>query len=164
MTTWGDVLYAQEMLGPSVHFQVLDHHLESSLAQWGGLICHEWYKEPLYKENDCVPITHSTFQVPQGLSYSHKKYWTHRIIIQFWTTTLNRALALRKVWYAKNDLKNYCTRKMAASQSRTVNSKTHRVCPIRTRNIGPIGQLFSTRPTPWMQLLSCTRSDMPWMI
>ena len=83
---------------------------------------------------------------PQGLSYPHKKYWTHRSIIQYYNITLNRVLTQRQVSYAMHDSKSYCTRKMAASQSRTVHSKTHRVCPIHTRNIGPIGPLSSTIP------------------
>ena len=60
--------------------------------------------------------------------------------------------------------KSQCTRKMAASQSRTVHSKTHRVCPIHTRNIGPIGPISSTIPSLWIQPLPKGRSDMPWMI
>ena len=62
------------------------------------------------------------------------------------------------------DSKSNCTRKMAASQSRTVHSKTHRVCPIRTRNIGPIGPLSSTIPSPWIESLPKGRSHMPCMI
>ena len=50
-------------------------------------------------------------------------------------------------------IESYCTRKMAAFQSRTVHSKTHRVCPIHTRNIGPIGPLSSTIPSPWIESL-----------
>ena len=56
------------------------------------LICHAWFKELLYQENGCVPITYGTFHDPQGLSYPHKKYWTHRSIIQYYTITLNRVM------------------------------------------------------------------------
>ena len=98
------------------------------------------------------------------VSCPHKKYWTHRSNIQYYTITLNPALTQRQVWYAMNDWKSYCTRKMAASQPRTVHSKTHRVCPIHTRNIGPTGPLSSTRPSPWIQPLTKGSSDMPWKI
>ena len=60
--------------------------------------------------------------------------------------------------------KNQCIRKMAASQSRTVHSKTHRVCPINKRNVGPIGPISSTIPSSWIQPLPKGRADMPWMI
>ena len=116
------------------------------------------------KENGCVPITYSTFQDPQGLSYPHKKFWTHRSIIQYYTITLNRVLAQRQVSYAMRDTKSYCTRKMVASQSRTVHSETHRVCPIHTRNIGPIGPLSSIIPSPWIESLPKGRSHMPCTI
>ena len=53
---------------------------------------------------------------------------------------------------------------MAASQSRKVHSKTHRVCPIHTRNIGPIGPLSSTIPSLWIESLSKGRSHMPCAI
>ena len=120
-----------------------------------------WFKELLYQENGCVPITYGTFQDQQGLSYPHKKYWTHRSIIQYYTITLNRVLTQRQISYAMHDSKSYCTRKMAASQSRTVHSKTNRVCPIHTRNIGPIGPLTNTIPSPWINSnISCVdRTD-----
>ena len=57
-----------------------------------GLVCHARFKELLYQENGCVPITYGTFQDPQGLSCPHKKYWTHRSIIQYYTITLNWVL------------------------------------------------------------------------
>ena len=60
--------------------------------------------------------------------------------------------------------KSQCTRKMAASQSHTVHSKTHRVCPIHTRNMGPIGPMSSTISSPWIEPLRKGRSDMPWII
>ena len=61
--------------------------------------------------------------------------------------------------------KSQCTRKMAASQSRTVHSKTHRVCPIHTRNIAHIGgPISSTIPSPWIESLCKGRSDMPCLI
>ena len=63
-----------------------------------------------------------------------------------------------------HDSKSYCTRKMAASQSRTVHSKTHRVCPIHTKNIGPIGLLSSTLTSPWIESLPKGRSHMLCMI
>ena len=63
-----------------------------------------------------------------------------------------------------HDSKSYCTRKMAASQSRTVHSKTHRVGPIHTRNIGPIGPISIIIPSPWIEYLPKGRSDMPCMI
>ena len=63
-----------------------------------------------------------------------------------------------------HDSMSYCTRKMAASQSRTVHSKIHRVCPIHTRNIGPIGPLSSTITSPWIESLPKGRSHMPCMI
>ena len=87
----GSVLSTQEILDPSVHYPVLDHHLESS---------------PLPNGED---------------------------------------------WYVKNDTKSYCTRKIAASRSRTVHFKTHRVCPIHKINIGPIGPLSSTWLSPWIE-------------
>ena len=97
--TWS-VLSTQEILDPSVHYPLLYHHLESSPYPKAGLICHAWFKELLYQENDCVPITYGTLQDPQGLSYPHKKYWTHRSNIQYYTITLNRVLTQRQVWYA----------------------------------------------------------------
>ena len=153
----GTVLSTQEILDPSVHYPVLYHHLESSPYIKACLICHAWFKELLYQENGCVPITYGTFQDPQGLSYPCKKYCTHRSIIQYYTITLNRVLTQRQVSYAMHDSKSYCTRKMAAPQSRTVHSKTHRVCPNHTRNIGPIGP-------PWIESLTKGRCQMPCMI
>ena len=79
----GSVLSTQKILDPSVHYPVLDLHLESSLYSRERLICHEWFKEPLYQESGCVPITYGTFQDPRDLSYPHKEYWTHRSIIQY---------------------------------------------------------------------------------
>ena len=158
------VLSTQEILDPSVHYPVLYHHLESSPYTKADLICHAWFKELLYQENGCVPITYGTFQDPRGLSYPHKKYWTHRFIIQYYTITLNRVLTQRQISYAMHDSKSYCTRKMAASQSRTVHSKTHMVCLIHTRNIGPIGLSSSTIPSPWIESLHKGRSHMPCMI
>ena len=160
----GSVLSTQEILDPSVHYPVLYHHLKSSRYSKASLICYAWFKELLYQENGCVPITYSTFKDPQGLSYPHNKYWTHRSIIQYYTITLNRVLTIRQVSYAMHDSKSYCTRKMAASQSRTVHSKTHRVCPIHTRNIGPIGPLSSTIQSPWIESLPRGRSHMPCAI
>ena len=116
------------------------------------------------QENGCVPITYGTFKDPQGLSHPHKKYWTHWSIIQYYTITLNRVLTQRQVSYSMHDSKSYCTRKMAASQSRKVHSKIHRVCPIHTRNIGLIGPLSSTIPAPWIGSLHKGRSHMPCMI
>ena len=150
----GSVLSTQEILDPSVHYPVLYHHLKSSPYPKAGLICHAWFKELLYQENGCVPITYGTFQDPQGLSYPHKKYWTHRSIIQYYTITLNRVLTQRQISYDMHDSKSYCTRKMAASQLRTVHSKTHRICPIHTRNIGPIGPIARSIPSPWIESLS----------
>ena len=160
----GSVLSTQEIFDPSVHYPVLYHHLKSNPYPKTGLICHARFKELLYQENGCVPITYGTFQVPQGLSYPHKKHWTHWSIIQYYTITLNRVLTQRQVSYAMRDSKSYCTRKMAASQSRMVHSKTHRVCPIHTRNIGPIGPLSSTVPSPWIESLPKGRSHMPCAI
>ena len=125
-----------------------------------GLIWHASFKELLYQENGCVPITYGTFQDPQGLSYPHKKYWTAPSIIQYYTITLNRVLTQRQVSYAMRDSKSYRTREMAASQSRTVHSKTKRVCPIHIRNIGPIVPLSSTTPSPWIESLHKGRSHM----
>ena len=147
-----------------VQYPVLYHHLESSPYPKAGLICYAYFKELLFQENGCVPITDGTFQDPQGLSYPHKQHWTHRFNIQYYTITLNRVLTQRQVSYAMHILKSYCTRKMAASQSRTVHSKTHRVCPIHTRNIGPIGPLSSTIPSPGIESLPKGRSHMPCMI
>ena len=206
----GSFLSIQEILDPSVHYPVLYHHLKSSPCAKADLICYSWFKELLYQENGCVPITYGTFQDPQGLSYPHKKYWnhrsiiqyyiitinlspypkadlichawfkkllyqengcvpimygtfqdprglsyphnkywTHRSIIQYYTITLNPVLTQRNVSYAMHDSTSCCTKKMAASQSRTVHSKTHRVCPIHTRNIGPIGPISCTmKPLP----------------
>ena len=160
----GSVLSTQEILDPSVHYPVLYHHIELSPYPKAGLICHERLKELLYQENGCVQITYGTFQDPQGLSYPHKKHWTHQSIIQYYTITLNRVLTKRQVSYAMGDSKSYCTRKMAASQLRTEHSKTQRVCPIHTRNIGPIGPLSSTIPSPWIESLPKGRSHMPYAI
>ena len=160
----GPVLSTQEILEPSVHYSVLYHHLESIPYPKAGAICHAWFKELLYQENGCVPIRYGTFQDPHGLSYQHKKYWTHQSIIQYCTITLNRVLTKRQVSYSMHDSKSYCTGKMALSQSRAVHSKTHRVCPIYTRNIGPIGPLFSTITSPWIESLPKGRSHMPCMI
>ena len=160
----GSVLSTQEILDPSVNHPVLYHHFESSPYPKADLICHPWFKELQYQENSCVPNTYSTFQDPQGLSYPHKKYLTNRSIIQYYTITLNRVLTQRQVSYAMHDFKSYCTRKMAASKSRTVHSKTHRVCPIHTRNIGPIGTISSTIPSPWIESLPKGRSHMPCMV
>ena len=160
----GSLLSTQEILDPSVHYPLLYHHLESSTYPKAGFICHARFKELLYQENWCVPITYGTFQDPQCLSYPHKKYWSHRSIIQYYTITLNRVLSQRQVSYAMRDSKSYCTRKMAASQSRMVHSKTHRVCPIHTRNIGPIRPLSSTIPSPWIEYLPKGRSHMPCAI
>ena len=160
----GSVLSIQEILDPAVHYPVLYHHLESSPYQKAGLICHARFKELLYQEIGFVPTTYRTFQDPEGLSYPHKKYWTHRSIIQYYTITLNRVLTQRQVSYAMRDSKSYCTWKMAASQARTVHSKTHWVCPIHTRNIGPIGPLSSTIPSPWIESLPRGRSHMPCAI
>ena len=163
-TPTGFVLSTQEILDPSVHYPVLYHHLELSPCPKAGPICHARFKDLLYQENGCVPMTYGTFWDPQGLSYPHKKYWTHRSIIQYYTITLNWVLTQRQVSYAVRDSKCYCTRKMAASQSRTVHSKTHRVCPIHTRNIGPIGPFSSTIQSPWIESLPKGRSHMPCAI
>ena len=95
----------------------------------------------------CVPIMYGTLQDPQGLSYPHRKYWTHRSIIQYYAITLNRVLTQRQISYAMHVSKSYCTRKMTASQSCTVHSKTHMDCPIHTRNIGPIDPIAGTIPS-----------------
>ena len=158
------VLSTKEILDPSVQYPVLYHHLESNTYPKASLICHAWFKELLYQENGCVPITYGTFQDSQGQSYPNKSYWTHRSNIQYYTINLNWVFTQRQVWYAMHDSKSYCTRKMAASQSRTVHSKTHSVCPIDTRNIGPIGPISSTIPSPWIEFLHQGRSDMPCMI
>ena len=158
----GSVLSTQVILDPSVHYPVLYHHFESRPYQKAGLIRYGRFKELLYQENGCVPITYGPFQDPEGLSYPHKKYWTHRSIFQYYTITLNRVLTQRQVSYAMRDSKSYCTRKMAASQSRTVHCKTHRVCPIHTRNIGPISPLSSTIPSHWIESIPKGRSHMPW--
>ena len=160
----GCVLSAQEILDPSVQYPVLYHHLESSPYPKAGLTCHAWFKELLFQESGCVPITYGTFQDRQGLSYPHKKYWAHRSIIQYYTITLNRVLTQRQISYVMHGSNSYCTRKMAASQSRTVHFKTHRVCPIHTRNIGPIGPIASTIPSPWIKSLPKGRSHMPCMV
>ena len=157
----GSVLSTQVILDPSVHYPVLYHHLESRPYQKAGLIRYGRFKELLYQENGCVPITYGPFQDPEGLSYPHKNYWTHRSSIQYYTITLNWVLTQRQVSYGMRDSKSYCTRKMAASQSRTVHSKTHRVCPIHTRNIGPINPLSRTIPSPWIESLPNGRSHMP---
>ena len=79
----GSVLSTQEILDPSVNYPVLYHHLELNPYPKAGLICHALFKELLYQENGCVPITYDTFQDSKGLSYPHMKYWTHRSIIQY---------------------------------------------------------------------------------
>ena len=160
----GSVLSTQQILDLSVHYPVLYHHLQSNPYPKAGFICHAWFIELLCQENGCVPITYGKVQDPQGLSYPHKIYWTHRSNIQYYTITLNRVLTQRQVWYAMHDSKSYCTRKVAASQSHTVHSKTHRVCPIHTRNIGPIGLLSSTILSPWIESLPKGRTHMPCMV
>ena len=150
-------------MGP-VRYPVQYHHLEFSPYPKARLMCQEWFKELLYQENGCVPITYGTFQDPQGLSYPHKKYWTHRSIIRYYIITLNRVLTQRQVWYAMYDSKSYCTRKMAAPQSRTVHSKTHKVCTIHTRNIGPIGLISSAKPSPWIESLPRGRTEIQYII
>ena len=209
----GSVLSTQEILNPLVQYPVLYQHLESSPYPKAGLICHERSKELLYQENGCVPNTCGTFQDPQGLSYPHKKYWTHQSNIQYYIITLNRALTQGRsdmpwmiqrvtitgrwllpnhvryiprpmglsyqtrnigffgplssarpspwieylpnweVWYSMNDSKSYSTRKMSASQSCTLHSITHRICTIRSRNIGLIAALSSTKSSPWYEAL-----------
>ena len=104
--TTGSVLSTQEILDPSVHYPVLYYHLESCPYPKACLICNARFKELLYQKNGCVPITYGTFQDPQGLSYPHKKYWTHRSIIQYYTITLNRVLNQRQVSYAMRDSKS----------------------------------------------------------
>ena len=106
----GSVLSTQEILDPSVHYPVLYHHLELSPYPKAGLICHAQFKELLYLENVSVPITYGTFLDPQGLSHPHKKYWTHRFIIQYYTITLNWVFTQKQVSYAMRDSKSYCTR------------------------------------------------------
>ena len=112
--TWS-VPSTQEILDPSVYYPVLYYHLESSPYPKADIICHAWFKELLYQENDCVPITYSTFQDPQGLSYPYKKYLTHRSNSQYYTITLNHVLTQRQISYAMHGSKSYCTRKMTAS-------------------------------------------------
>ena len=53
---------------------------------------------------------------------------------------------------------------MASSQSCTEHFKTQRVCPIHTKNIGPISPLSSTIPSPWIESLPKGRSHMPCTI
>ena len=67
------VLSAQEILDQSIHYPVLDHHLELRPCPTEGQICYERFIELLCQENGCVRITYSIFQDPQGLSYAHKK-------------------------------------------------------------------------------------------
>ena len=100
----GSVLSTQEILDPSVQYPVLYHHLELSPYPKAGFIWHARFKELLYEENGCVPITYGTFQDPEGLSYPHKKYWTHQSIIEYYTITLNRVLTQWQVSYARPDL------------------------------------------------------------
>ena len=95
---------------------------------------------------------------------THKKYWTHRSIIEYYTISLNQALTQRQVWYAMNDAKIYCTKPLAASPSRAVHSKPHRLCPIHTSNIEPIGPLSSIIPWHWIEPLPKSRSDIQLMI
>ena len=87
---------------------------------------------------NCVSITYGSFLDPSGLSCPHKKYWTHR--------------------------SNILYQEKPVSQSCRVHFKTQRVCPINTRNIGPIGPISSTIPSHWIQSLPKGNSDMPWMI
>ena len=139
------------ILDPSVQYAILYRHIYI-------YIWHGWFKELLHQENGCVPITYGPFHDPQ------KKYWTHRSNIQYYTITLNRTLTQMQAWYAMNDGKRYSARKMAASPSRTVPTKTHMVCPIHTRNIGPIGPISSFISSPWIQHLPQNRCDLPWMM
>ena len=67
----GSVLSTQEILDPSVHYPVVDQHLESSPYPKAGLICHEWFKERLCQENGCVPITYGTFHCLTSCSGSY---------------------------------------------------------------------------------------------
>ena len=103
----GSVLSTQEILDPSVYYPVLYYHLESSPYPKADLICHAWFKELLYQESGCVPITYGTFQDPEGLSYPHKKYWTHRSNSQYYTITLNQVLTQRQISYAMHGSKSY---------------------------------------------------------
>ena len=121
-------------------------------------------KEPLYQENGCAPNTYGTFQ-------DHKVGPIHtRNLGPFGPLSSTRPspwmqpLHIGEFWYAMNNSKSYCTRKMAASQSRTVHAKTHMIFPIHTRNIGPIGTLPSSRPSSWIELSPMEMSDMPWMV
>ena len=129
------ILSAKEILDPSIHYPVLDHHLESSTCPTEAMICHEWYKELLYREDGCVQITFGTFQDPKGHPYPHKKYWT--------IGPLSSARPSPLI----DDIKSYSTGTVAVSQSPQVHPKTHVVFLIHTRNIGPISPLYSTRPS-----------------
>ena len=60
----GCVLIAQGIMDPSVYYPVQDHHLELRPCPTERLICHEWFKELLYQENGCDPITCGTSQDP----------------------------------------------------------------------------------------------------
>ena len=158
----GSLLSTQEILHPSVQYPVIYHHLESSPYAKAGLICNAWFKELLCQENGCVPITYGTFQDPQGVSYQHKKYWTHRSNIQYYTITLNRVLTQRQISYALHGSKSYCTRKKSPNHVQYIPRPT--VCPIHTRNIGPIGPIASTIPSPSIESLPKGRSHMPCMV
>ena len=51
----GSVLSTQEILDPTAHYPVLNHHLQSSPHRKAGLIWQEWLKEPLHNGKPDIP-------------------------------------------------------------------------------------------------------------
>ena len=100
----GSVLSTQEILDPSVHYPVVNHHLESSPYPKAGLICHEWFKERLCQENGCVPITYGTFHCLTSCSGSYPSvvYAPCYIVVKAPNTNANFPFAFGEihVWYS----------------------------------------------------------------
>ena len=159
----GDALSTRDIFDLSVQYPVLYHHIESRPYPRADLMCHEWFKIFCNRKRSASQ-SRGYIPRPTGSVLSTKKYWTHRSTIQYYTITLNDALTQGQVWYAMHDSKSYCTRKMSTTQSHRVHSKTHRICPMLTRNIGHIGLISSTIPSHWIQPLPKGSSDMLWMI
>ena len=79
----GPVLATQEIFGPSVHYPVLTRQLELKPCTTERLICREWFKELFCQDIGSRLNPVRFFQDLQGLSYSHKKYWTHWSIMLY---------------------------------------------------------------------------------
>ena len=159
----GSVLSTQEIFDSSVHYPVVYHHLESSPYAKAGLICYAWFKELLYEENGCVPITYGTYQTHRVCPIHTKNIGPigpiSSIIPSPWIESLPKGRSHMLCIFQRATVPGKWL-----SQSRTVHSKTHRVCPNHTRNIGLIGPLSSSIPSPWIESLTKGRSHMPCII